>query len=103
MQYLENWIEITLTNGGLPAEAAPGLRLVIMLVVLALVAGILFLITKKVIIRYVYKWVRNSKAKWDDALADHKVLNHVAHVVPAIVVKITAEVLFRDLQHIKDL
>jgi miniconductance mechanosensitive channel len=96
MDYLEDWIELLLTNGGISAEAAPGLRLLIMMLVLALVAGILFLITKKVVIRYVYKLVKDSPAKWDDALADNNVLSHVAHIVPAIVVKVTAEAMFRD-------
>lgn len=100
MYLLENWIEVLLTNGGIPVEAAPSLRLIILITLLVLVAGLLFLITKKIIIRYVYKWVKESPAKWDDALADHNVLSHIAHIVPAVMVKITAEVLFRDFTQI---
>jgi miniconductance mechanosensitive channel len=96
MSLLEDWIELLLTNSGVSAEVAPAVRLLILILSLAVFGGILYLITKKVVIGYVYKLVKESPAKWDDALADQNVLSHLAHIVPAVVVKITAPVLFQD-------
>src|SRR5690606_25974423 len=36
--------------------------------------------------------------QWDDGLAEHKVLNKVAHIIPAVIVKIYAQILFQDFE-----
>lgn len=96
MDQIENWVEAMLVAGGVGDEAAIYLRLLIMFLALCLVAGLAFLITKQVIIRYIYKIVKKSDVTWDDVLADQKVFNNVAHLIPALFVREFAQIIFID-------
>lgn len=98
MDKLEIWIENLLTGAGATAAAAPYFRLLILMLALAILAGILYWITKKFVIRMAYKFFERSPMKWDDGLAEHKVLNKVAHIIPAVIVKIYAQILFQDFE-----
>ncbi|MDR8389847.1 mechanosensitive ion channel family protein [Aliifodinibius sp. S!AR15-10] len=98
MNHLEEWIESLLVNTGIPEEWAVYLRLILFILILILLSGIAYVITKRIIIHYLYKFVRKSSLTWDDALADHKVFNNVAHIIPAILVRIMAPVIFADFE-----
>ena len=98
MNYIEAAIERFLVNTGIVSEWAIYLRLLIFIVILLMVSGIAFLITKRIVIRYIYKFVKQSPLKWDDLLADKQVLNHVAHVVPALFVRFMAPGIFADFE-----
>lgn len=93
---IENWVEAMLVGAGVVSEAAIYLRLLIMLLALSIVAGLAFLITKQVVIRYIYKIVKKSDVTWDDILADQKVFNNVAHLIPALFVREFAQIIFID-------
>ncbi len=96
MNELKMWVEELLQNMGLSAEAIPYLRLFILLLLLVLAAYILFRITKLLIVGPLNKFFIKTKIKWDDALVDNNVFNSVAHIVPAVVVKIMAPIIFKD-------
>ncbi len=98
MDKLDIWIENLLTGAGATEAAAPYFRLLILMLALAILAGIIYWVTKKVVIRLVHNFFERSPMKWDDALAEHKVLNKVAHIIPAVVVKIYAQLLFQDFE-----
>jgi miniconductance mechanosensitive channel len=98
MNYIEEWVEALLISTGITEEWAVYARLILFLLILTLLSGLAFFITKRVIIHYIYKFVRKSPITWDDALADHKVFNNVAHVIPAIFVRIMAPVIFADFE-----
>ncbi len=96
MEFIENWIEKLLTNAGVIAQAVPYLRLLLLFLALTVLAGISFFITKRLIVNTIYKFFKRSTITWDDLLADQKVFNNLAHIVPAIVVRIFAPVLLKD-------
>lgn len=98
MNYIEEWVEALLVSTGIDEEWAVYLRLVIFMLILILLSGIAFYVTKRVIIHYIYKFVKTSSITWDDALADQKVFNNVAHIIPAILVRIMAPVIFADFE-----
>lgn len=100
MDNIENWIDALLISSGVSESIAIYLRLFILLVLLVLIAGTAYLITKKVIIHYIYKFVRKSPVKWDDLLAEKRVFDHVAHIIPAIIVRIMAPAIFSDFSQL---
>lgn len=98
MDRIESWIESLLVTNGIADESAVYFRLSIMLVLLGFVSFVAYLITKRVIVYYIYKIVKRSKATWDDILADKGVLNNIAHIVPALFIRLTAVIIFRDFE-----
>ncbi len=100
MNYIEEWVEALLVNSGVAEEWAIYLRLIIFILVLVLISGIAFFITKRVIIQYIYKLVKKSTVTWDDMLADQQVFKNVAHLIPAIFVRIMAPNIFADFDYV---
>ncbi|PRY85164.1 mechanosensitive ion channel family protein [Mongoliibacter ruber] len=98
MDYIENWVETTLINSGVSHETEIYLRLLILLFGTLIIAGLVYLITKKIVIHYIYKLFRKSPISWDDVLADHQVFNHVAHLLPAILIRELTQSIFRDFE-----
>jgi miniconductance mechanosensitive channel len=99
MDLLQDWIEHSLINAGFAASGVPYMRLFIMLMVLAILSAILFYITRRIIIRSLYKVFRKTSFTWDDLFEEHKAFDNLAHVVPALVVKVFAELIFRDFEN----
>ena len=100
MNYLEQWIENLLKEGGVSEVIAPALRLFILLALLVLVAGLSFWITRKLIVNSLYRFFKRTQITWDDAFADYKVFDSMAHIVPAVIIRIFAQVLFADFEHL---
>lgn len=100
MDALEDWIELLLTNAGVDAITAPYYRLIILLIALVIVAGGLFLFTKHIIIHSLYRLFKRTSFEWDDGLADLKVFDNLAHIVPAFLVEAYAHVLFQDFEYL---
>lgn len=98
MDNIEIWIESLLVSNGIADETAIYWRLGVMLILLGVVSFVAYLVTKRVIVYYIYKIVKKSKATWDDILADKGVLNNIAHIVPALFIRLTAEIIFQDFE-----
>ncbi|MDZ7694880.1 MAG: mechanosensitive ion channel [Balneolaceae bacterium] len=98
MNHIEEWIESLLVNTGIAEEWVVYLRLILFILILILLSGIAYVTTKRIIIHYLYKFAKKSSVAWDDTLADHKVFNNVAHIIPAILVRIMAPVIFADFE-----
>lgn len=96
--YIENWVDNLLIEAGVSHEWAIYLRLLSLLTALTIISGIGFFITKRIIIAYFYKLVRKSPVKWDDLLADQGVFNNLAHIVPAVFVRLLAPGIFNDFE-----
>jgi miniconductance mechanosensitive channel len=97
---LQNWIEQFLLNSGLTPAGVPYVRLLIMMAVLAIIAWVIHVITKKLVIGSFYKFLKNTSFTWDDLFVDHKVFDNVAHIVPALFLKSVAEIIFRDFDQL---
>ena len=100
LQQIKNLIDNLLVDWGVALNIIIYLRVLILLIVMILIAYIAFWITKKIIINYIYKFIRRTPMKWDDIFADHKTFDSVAHIVPAVIVKVIAPVLFSDFSRL---
>jgi miniconductance mechanosensitive channel len=75
-----------LINLGLMPEQAILSASVISFVCVLLFAWIAYLITIKIILRYLKKIINLTKTKWDDILFENMVFNRTAHFIPAIII-----------------
>lgn len=100
METIENLVDALLREGGISEGVTPYLRLIILVFFLAVVAGISFWITKRIVVNSLYRVFRRTTVKWDDVLIEYRVFNNVAHIVPAIMVRIFAQILFRDFEEL---
>ena len=98
MNWIENWIEHLLMNGGIEEKTATILRMLILFFVLIFLSLIMYILFKKIVINFLYKLFKKTPIKWDDSLADRKVLNNLAHIVPAIIIKMFVPMVFDDYQ-----
>ena len=96
LQYIKNFIDNLLVDWGVAQNLILTLRVLILLAVMVLIAYVAFWITKKLFIKYLYKFIRRTPMKWDDILVDHRTFDSVAHIIPAVIVKVVAPVLFSD-------
>jgi miniconductance mechanosensitive channel len=96
--YIETWVHDLLIAGGVAHEWAIYLRLFLLIIALMISSVIGFYFTKKIIINYFYKIVKKSSVKWDDLLADKEVFHNLAHVVPAVFVRLLAPSIFDDFK-----
>lgn len=100
MSYLENLVDTLLVNMGVPDTLAIYLRLFLFLLILFLFSWLAFQLTKKVFIRNIYRLFKKTSIKWDDLLVENKVFNNVAHVIPAVIVRIMAPVIFANFEKV---
>lgn len=100
MDNIKIWIDKLLADAGVSEAWAPGLRLCILLLGVACTAGIAFWVTRRIIVQTLHNWFKRTAITWDDALVEYKVLNNLAHIVPAVVIRIFAQILFKDFDHV---
>lgn len=96
LQNIKNFIDSLLVDWGIAQNFIVALRVIILLMVMVLIAFIAFWITKKIFINYLYKFFRRTPMKWDDVLADHRTFDSIAHIIPAVIVKVVAPILFSE-------
>lgn len=97
---LERQTDFLITSLGISEEWAVYFRLLIFILVLIALSSFAFMLTKRVVIHYLYKFFKKTTFTWDDLLIKKKVFNNVAHIVPAIFVKILAPIIFRDFEQV---
>jgi miniconductance mechanosensitive channel len=59
-------------------------------------------IARRFILRAFHNVIRRTKTDWDDVLLKNKVLNHVAHLVPAIIIYVMAPVALAGFEQAAD-
>ncbi len=96
MDKIELWLEQFLINSGISEASASYFRLGILLFATVLISFLIFWITKKIIQKYIYALVKKSPITWDDFLADHQVLNNIAHLIPALFFRQMVTMIFMD-------
>lgn len=100
METIAKWVEKLLMRGGVAETMAPYLRLLVLLVVLGFLAWVFYRITRRIVKGPIYRYIKRSKAKWDDLLMDNKVFSSLAHIVPVIIIRIITPILFRDFEKV---
>jgi len=87
---IEDW----LLRLGLNVEWASGLK---MLIVIAIIAGVCVLanfIAKEIILVVLKKIVKRTKNTWDDILLEKRVFHRFSHLVPAIIIYFSSKYAF---------
>ncbi|MBC8367172.1 mechanosensitive ion channel family protein [bacterium] len=81
---------------GLPGirDLGDGLYMLLGAVAIILLAWIVDLLTRRILLVILRRIIRHTKTRWDDALLDRKFLHRVAHLAPALVVSLTAPLVF---------
>ncbi|MDA3881895.1 MAG: mechanosensitive ion channel [Bacteroidales bacterium] len=100
MENFEQIIESFFVHVGVADSFAMHLRLLVLMLGLLIVSWLIFVITKRIVIHYVYVFIKKTSITWDDVLADHNVFDNVAHIMPALVVKAFAPQIFSDFTFI---
>lgn len=100
INYLEKKAELLLLDLGISEDWVIYCRLFLFVVLLVILSSVAFLITKRIIIHNLYKVFRKTSFTWDDALADTRAFDNIAHIVPAISVRIMAPTIFADFEQI---
>jgi len=72
------------------------LKLTLLLFVLAILCIIINLIVKKILIRTIELGIKKTKTKLDDLLIEYKVFNTLSHIAPAVVIYLSASIVFAD-------
>ena len=82
MESLQNLLE----GWGLSPDWSPALASAIALAGLLLVAGVIDLVTRRIMLTILVRMAERTHATWDDELVRHEVLHQIAHLVPTLVV-----------------
>ncbi len=90
LELVKNWI----VNQGLDLSTADILARGIILVLIIVLSLIANLLTKRFILKGLSAIVRRTATQWDDIILRKKVLNRLAHIVPAIVIYILIPIPF---------
>ena len=98
MEILQNWLESLLREAGVAANWIPYLKTTFLSVGVLLLAFITFYIAKSLIVRFLHSFFLHTKTKWDDVLIEYKVFSNLAHIVPALVIRIFAPLVFADFE-----
>jgi miniconductance mechanosensitive channel len=89
---LKNW----LIQHGIGASYAEMFKILIVFAVIALLAILADIITKRIILSIVYKVAKRTETIFDDILVEKKVFHRLAHLAPAIVVYYTIGIPLAD-------
>lgn len=98
INFLEEKTETMIINLGISAEWAIYYRLLSFIIVLTVLSVAAYYITKKIIIRFLYKVFKKTSFAWDDLFVDTRAFDNFAHIAPAIIVLIMAPVVFADFE-----
>jgi miniconductance mechanosensitive channel len=100
INYLEEHTEILITNLGIVPAWAAYFRLLLFIICLFTLSSTAFIISKRILIPYLYKAFKKTSFSWDDLFADTRAFDNLAHIVPAIFVLLMAPAIFEDFRHI---
>lgn len=95
-QWLNDW----LNKFGISETYVVYLKLSLLLATLIVLCIVTNFIVKKVLLRTIELGVKKSKTKLDDALLENKVFSTLSHIAPAIVIYLSADMVFADFPDI---
>lgn len=101
MDEIQIWIDDVLKSGGIATDWLPYLRFIIWSIALVLIASLSLLTTKRFVIKLLHRIFLRTSTRWDDMLIEHKIFENLAHIVPAIITKLLAPVVFADFDTLR--
>jgi miniconductance mechanosensitive channel len=81
MTFIRNLVELA----GLKGAAAEHLALAIGLAAVAGACVLAHFLVRRPLLSIAHRFIKGTESKWDDPLVEHKVLEQLAHVAPALV------------------
>jgi miniconductance mechanosensitive channel len=96
IDYLVPW----LTKLGATDTIADLAARAILVVAVILVAYLANVITKRILLNLVTRGIRRTGTKWDDQLLEKRLFNRAAHLAPAIVIYLAAEIPFAGYERL---
>ena len=85
-----------LVESGLGAAYVEWLMLAAELSLVALLAFLADYIVKRIVVSRVTAFARRSESHWDDRVLEHRVIQRLAHVAPAIVIYLSTDLVLAD-------
>lgn len=90
---MNEWIIRQALQSGLSQTTANYVAFFLTAIVIALTASIAYKLSKLIVLKLLVRLVSKSKAKWDNAFAEHKVFHQAIILVPAAVIHIMSPML----------
>lgn len=90
------WMNELLKYIGIKPNMADSLDRIVILVLIALVAILADVVCRFLLVGVIGHIVRRTENKWDDLLLDHKLLNRLALIVPAVIIYVLVPLAFTD-------
>lgn len=101
MEVFQQWFDTLLSDAGVAPDWISFFSMLIGLAILIAVAVFTYLVIKHFLIRFLNAFFRKTSFKWDDVLADRNTFNNLAHIIPAIIVRIAIPKLFVDYPQVQ--
>ncbi len=92
----EHWMTDWLINLGVTESLVPLVALFLDTSILVLVAILADVLTKRLVLPMIERIVRRSRTTFDDIFFEKKVFDALAHIAPAIVIRIGAPLVFNE-------
>jgi miniconductance mechanosensitive channel len=106
MDSLAQWVDKLdklLLNTGMPEGMESTIRTVILAVIILAVAIIADIVTRKIIVSGIRRFVRKTKTQLDDILIERRVFRKVAHIVPGLLIYFSVGFIFSDYPLLGDI
>ena len=103
MILLQQWLDTILSNAGIATNWLPLTRVILGVVALIIVAILGYFITKRFVLHFLHAFFRKTSVTWDDVLAERQTFNNLAHIVPAVLVRLATPAVFMDYDNIQPL
>ena len=106
MDSVTQWVEKLdqlLLSTGMPEGLEATTRTVIVAVIIFSLAIIADIITRRIIVSGIRRFVKKTKTQLDDILIQQKVFHKIAHIVPGLLIYFTAGFIFSDYPVLGDI
>lgn len=90
------WWNDLLSGWGMSGNAIVYMRSLLLFVLAVILSGILWWLTRKILIGILHQLADKSKTKWDDYLVSTRFFSAVAHLVPFLFLDMMIEIVFYD-------
>ncbi len=84
---IRSWLD----GAGFNGELAEHIAYIVFGIIILVVCVLATMLTRKVVLKFAAKRIKNNKITWDDVLVESGVLRRLAHIVPVAIIKFFSE------------
>jgi miniconductance mechanosensitive channel len=96
LEKLADLIDRMFREAGMGSGLAVFLRTLIVAIAVACLAILIDFLTRKIVLNGIKTLVRKTRTRLDDILIERKVFHRISHIVPALLIYFTANLIFKD-------